>query len=284
MQIAVDREELKELKDWFVKYVHTFQYNEPEIQQNIDLKEEHTRRVCKEIIHIGKQLGLNNDELRLSEIIALLHDIGRFEQYVRYHTFSDNKSENHAELSVNIIKKFGLLKQFDETTSSIILRSIQYHNRPSLPLEVTGQCLFYAKLIRDADKLDIWKVVTNYYYRKDPEKNGAIEFELPDSKGFSGEVLRSLTNMHPVNISDVKNVNDFKLLQVSWVFDLNFRPTMDFLMERRYLELIRQVLPKSEQIDEVFKVISDYEKGFVPKHVLNNVPDQPVHGIYKQPF
>jgi len=57
MQISISREKLTELKDWFTNYVRTFQYNEPEIQQNIDLKEGHTMRVCKEILYIGKQLG-----------------------------------------------------------------------------------------------------------------------------------------------------------------------------------------------------------------------------------
>ena len=55
-------------------------------------------QVCKEILNIGEQIELNNDELRLSEVIALFHDIGRFEQYAHYKTFVDRKSENHAEL------------------------------------------------------------------------------------------------------------------------------------------------------------------------------------------
>jgi len=63
MQISISKEKLTELKNWFIYYVHTFQYNDPEIQQNINLKEEHTMRVCREILYIGKQLGLNDDEL-----------------------------------------------------------------------------------------------------------------------------------------------------------------------------------------------------------------------------
>ena len=96
MQILVSKEKNIEVKKWFINYVHTFKYNKPEIQQNIDLKEGHTIRVCEEIFHIGKQLGLNDNELRLAEIIALLHDVGRFEQYAHYQTFVDRNSENGA--------------------------------------------------------------------------------------------------------------------------------------------------------------------------------------------
>jgi putative nucleotidyltransferase with HDIG domain len=267
MLISITKERLTELKDWFTSYVHTFQYIEPEIQQNIDLKEDHTMRVCKEILCIGEQLGLNDDELRLAEIIALLHDVGRFEQYARYHTFSDLKSENHAELSVKIIKKFGLLKQFDNAIGDVIMRSIKYHNWPSLPLEETEPCLFYSKLIRDADKLDIWKVVTDYYYRKDPGKNGAIELELPNTQGFSEEVYHDLVNKRIVNIKHIKNLNDFKLLQIGWIFDINFKPTLDCIKERRYLELIRDVLPESKEINEIFDIIYVSNFKFIPRRL-----------------
>jgi putative nucleotidyltransferase with HDIG domain len=255
MQISIRKDSLTELKNWFTNYVHTFQYNEVEIQQNIDLKEEHTMRVCKEISTIGKQLGLNDDELRMAEIIALLHDVGRFEQYARYKTFMDRKSENHAELGIKILEKFGVLESFDDNMKNIILRAIRYHNRSLLPLEETGLCLFYAKLIRDADKLDIWKVVTDYYYRKDSKKNGAIELDLPNTPGFSEEVHHDLLSKRIVNIKHIKNLNDFKLLQIGWVFDINFQPTLNCIKERRYLEMIRDVLPESKEIDEIYEII-----------------------------
>jgi len=87
VKIILSKKSVADLKKWFTSYVQTFKYKDLELQQNIDLKKDHTRRVCEEIINLGEQLGLNEDELRLAEIIALLHDIGRFEQYARYKTF-----------------------------------------------------------------------------------------------------------------------------------------------------------------------------------------------------
>ena len=43
--------------------------------------------------------------MRIAEAVALLHDVGRFEQYKRYGTFNDRKSVNHAALGVEIMKK-----------------------------------------------------------------------------------------------------------------------------------------------------------------------------------
>ena len=253
MKISIHQDRVTELKEWFTKYVHTFQNDDPEIQQNIDLKEQHTMRVCRAILAIGKQLGLNDDELRLAEIIALFHDIGRFEQFARYKTFKDSISENHAELGLKELDKFDVLESFDNKIKQIIVRAIKYHNRAAIPLDETNTCLFYAKLIRDADKVDILKVVTDYY--REPDGNEAIGLNLPDTDGFSDEIYQGLINKQIVEWKCVKNLNDFKLLQIGWVFDINYKPTLDCILEHNYLEKIRDVLPESEKIDEIFRVI-----------------------------
>jgi hypothetical protein len=164
----------------------------------------------------------------------------------------DRSSEDHAGLGIKALKKSGVLESFDHHIKDIILRAIQYHNRASLPPELREPCLLYAKLIRDADKLDIWKIATDYYYREGHTKNAAIELDLPDTPGFSEEVYHDLKNRRIVNVMHVKNLNDFKLLQTGWVFDINFQPTLDRFRERSYLSLIRDVLPESKQIDEIF--------------------------------
>ncbi|MEA1885975.1 MAG: HD domain-containing protein [Bacteroidota bacterium] len=248
----MDREQIANIKNWFSGYVDTFKEGDPEMQENIKLKEDHTRRVCREILKIGKKLGLNDDELRLAEIIALLHDVGRFEQYARYGTFKDGKSENHAELGIRILEEKGILKHFDDTIQYLIIRSIRYHNRASLPTDENETCLFYSKLLRDADKLDIWKVVTDYYHRKDGKKNTALELELPDTPGISREVYNDLLNKRAVKTKNIHNLNDFKLLQAGWIFDINFKPSLDMAKERHYLEKIRTALPESNEIDEVY--------------------------------
>jgi len=157
----IDQETLPFLKTWFADYVKKFQSFNPYYQQNINLKYNHTKRVCSKIIDIGKSLALNKEELRLAEVIALLHDVGRFEQYDRYATFSDAKSEDHAQLGIKIIRQNHVLKKIDLPTRELILRTISYHNRPILPQNETEKCLFFTKLLRDADKLDILYVVTD---------------------------------------------------------------------------------------------------------------------------
>ena len=263
----INKKNVDDLKIWFSNYVQTFKAGNKNQQRNIALKEKHTLRVCKEILNLGKQLGLNQNELYLSEAIALLHDTGRFEQYARYKTFVDSQSVDHAVLGVEILEKNKILCSLDEPAQDFILRTIRYHNRATLPREETKTCLFFTKLLRDADKLDILKVVTDYYSQQNGNRNGALELGLPDTPEISEHVYYDLMDKKIVNIKHVKNLNDFKLLQIGWVFDINFAPTLQCINTRNYLKMIRDVLPKSEKIENIFKVVQS--------HLNNQIADHP---------
>ena len=251
----IEKEALLSLKAWFADYVKTFHSADPEIQQNINIKKEHTIRVCSEIIDIAQSLGLNREELRLAKAIALLHDVGRFEQYDRYGTFSDLNSENHAVLGIKILNENNILKGIDQSTQELILCAIFHHNRIELPKRTTEACLFFTKLLRDADKLDIWRVLTNYYCNKNIPRNESIELGLPDTPEISGKVCQELMAGKPIKEEHLKSLNDFKLLLIGWVYDVNFPRTFQLIRERGYLEMIRDALPPSERVLEIYSII-----------------------------
>jgi len=209
----VTQENITWFKSWFAAYVKTFQSDNPDDQRNIDLKEEHTRGVCKEILDVGNSLNLDNQDLQMAEVIALFHDVGRFEQYARYGTFADAESEDHALLGVKVLHKNSVLKILDQETRDLILRTVSYHNRAKLPEEETEErCLFFTKLLRDADKLDIWRVVTDYYRKINSSRNGVIELGLPDSPEISRDVYMDMMVGRTVKTASLKTLNDFKVL------------------------------------------------------------------------
>ncbi|MBN2198782.1 MAG: HD domain-containing protein [Candidatus Aminicenantes bacterium] len=243
---------LEEITGWFTGYVRSYKNVRESDRRNVVLKEEHTFRVCEEILELGGELGLTSSALRLAAAAALLHDVGRFEQYARYKTFADEKSEDHARLSVETLRRHDVLRGFSDPDKTLIFRAIECHNRASLPPGEKEPALFFIKLLRDADKLDIWRVVTDYYRLKNGARNSAVELDLPDTPGFSEEVRADLVNERIVDIAHVRNLNDFKLLQIGWIFDINFPPTFRRVRERRYLETIRGVLPETDGIGAIF--------------------------------
>ena len=100
-------------------------------------------------------------------------------------------------------------------------------------------------------------------FEKDKKRNVAIELGLPDTPGVSGEVYKSLMRKEIVNASHLNNLNDFKLLQVGWIYSINFPPTFDRIKERKYLEIIRNYLPRTEEIDKIFSVVQTHLGQFM---------------------
>ena len=235
--------QLSSLKTWFKDYVADFYTGNDDDDRNIRLKEEHTHRVCRNITDLANSLGLPSEDTCLAEAIALLHDIGRFMQYRKYRTFFDRISENHARLGIRELARARVLSCLELQDRRILIRAVSFHNAAMLPDNEPERVLLFMKQIRDADKLDIWRVVTEYYREKDIRPNKAIELGLPDPPECSEAVIRSILNHRFASINDIKTLNDFKLLQISWVFDLNFRKSFLLLKERRYIEAIHESLP-----------------------------------------
>jgi hypothetical protein len=55
-----------------------------------------------------------------------------------------------------------------------------------------------------------------------------------------------------ISMEQLRTRNDFKLLQMAWIYDVNFPPTFRMIAERGYLETIRNTLPASERIDRIY--------------------------------
>ena len=56
------------------------------------------------------------------------------------------------------------------------------------------------------------------------------------------------------HMADVKTLNDFKLLQIGWVYDINFPRTFQIVRENGYLEMIRDALPEtSVRVAEIYQ-------------------------------
>lgn len=256
----IDKTLVEKYKFWFRQYAGQFKTGSQDYNDNIRLKEEHSFRVCREIRDVGIELKLNDSALNLAEISALFHDVGRFEQYQRFGTFLDFHSLNHAELGVDILEREKLFSEINTATADILKKAILYHNRAELPADADPQVLFYSRLLRDADKLDIWRVVTEYYGRADRKRNGLIELGLPDNPGVSSEACKDLEQCTIVKAAHVKNLNDFKLLQLGWIFDINFEPSFRRIKKRRYLEKIYDHLPKSDAVKHVYQIVQNYLK------------------------
>ncbi|NVM57330.1 MAG: HD domain-containing protein [Desulfobacterales bacterium] len=254
----MDPDALSSLKKWFADYVATYYTDDPVRNRNVRLKEEHTERVCTDIVMLGQALDLPVEDLLLAETMALFHDIGRFPQYATYGTFKDSASEDHAQLSLKEMAKHNVPVTCSDDEQMLITKAIGYHNVRALPEDEDERCLFFARLLRDADKLDIWRVFIDYYERRHKQPNSTIELGLPNNEACSPAIINCLREQRMADLKDMATLNDFKLLQISWVFDVNFTPTFRAVCERQYVEKIAATLSQTREIRELVAMVRAY--------------------------
>lgn len=154
--------DIENVKKEFKNYVSQFNPNEGRIKLKID----HIQRVAEISKKIAINLKLNDEQIKLAEVIGIFHDIGRFKQVEMYNTFSDKDSINHGELGVKVLYEDNLIQKFkiDEKYNRIIKCAILNHNRAKIEDNLTDEELLFSKIIRDADKLDIYYNMTLKVY------------------------------------------------------------------------------------------------------------------------
>lgn len=248
--------ELERLQAWFASYCRSFRTDDLEVQRNYDLKEEHTRKVCEAARLIAAD-GTERSRL-LAEVAALCHDLGRFPQYREYHTFKDSDSVNHAHLSVQVMAENALLDFLPADERSCVELAVRFHNVFQIPAALPTETERLLKLLRDADKLDIWRVFIDYFQAPEQERASAAALGFPDLPECSPETLASVTAGKMVQLSTLKTLNDFKLLQLSWIYDINFPTTLRLVRERRILDRFAVILPEDEAVRDALATVRGY--------------------------
>ena len=138
--------------DYFDEYTKNYDLT----NDRINYKYHHSIRVMDDMEIIARGMSLPNYDIELAKCIGLLHDIGRFEQYTRYQSFDDSNLD-HGDYGEEVLRKNNALKNYgiDESDYEVVYKAIRNHDKFVIENGLTDRELLFAKMIRDADKLDI---------------------------------------------------------------------------------------------------------------------------------
>lgn len=262
----MNSEDLQSFQEWFSAYCNSFLMPVAEDQRNILLKQAHTREVCQNAARIARDLCMDPQASALAEATALFHDVGRFPQYEQYKTFDDSISANHAALGTKALLRNKVLEKLPKHDRDIIIRSVALHNVFSLPAKLDDETRLFAELVRDADKLDILRVFIEYFEQDERSRSGAVALGLPDTPGYSQEIMSCLKKGEMALKAMLRNQNDFKLLQLSWIFDLNFVSSFRMLVERDLIAGLSEKLPKTDEVAEAVDLVRGYADKKLGNH------------------
>ena len=218
---------ITEAKRVFADYVKNYDINDKKIK----IKISHIERVSQIAKNLAISLNLNEEDIELAELIGLLHDIGRFEQVRRYHTFIDKDSVNHGEYGVKVLFEDGLIRKFLKTTEfdEIIRKAILNHNRAKIEEGLTERENLHAKIIRDADKTDIFYVLTI------GDKKTIWESDDLSNDIITDKVYDEFINDHLINYNDKKTSIDLLVAHFAYVFDFNYKQSLDTIKQKGYV-------------------------------------------------
>lgn len=251
----------KKAKEVFEKYLKKYDAHDDKIR----LKIVHTYGVVACSAEIAERKKLSAEDVELAKIIALLHDIGRFEQLRRFHTF-DAATMNHAAYGVKVLFEERMIEQFlpERDYDAIIKTAIAKHSDFQVEGIADERTLLHAKLIRDADKLDNCRVKLE----DSIETILDVSAEQVGREPISENVYASCMKKESVRLEDRKTKMDYWISYVAYFYDLNFRETWDIVKEKQYVSRIIHRIPYSnpdtkEKVETLEKELLLYEEKMV---------------------
>lgn len=232
--------------------------------EKIKLKIVHTYGVVACSREIAERMGLPREERELAQLIALLHDIGRFEQLKRYDSFLPDTMD-HAAYGVRILFEEGMIRRFlpEACKEEVIIRTaIAKHSDYRLEGVTDERTLLHARLIRDADKLDNCRV----------KLEESVEVLLGVSAAGAGKariseaVWQSCLKEEPVYSPDRKTPMDFWVSYLAYFYDLSFPESLEIVLEQDYISRIIRRIPcentdTAEKMEKLEKMLDSWAKN-----------------------
>ena len=208
--------------------------------EGISRKYHHTFRVVDYAKQIGKSLNLNEEDLNLACICALFHDIGRFPQWSKYHTFRDSISIDHGDKSYDMLKEIGY-------NNDIVKEAVKYHNKYAILDSLDDRTKMYCNITRDADKLDIM-------FKQCLKCND-------ESLNVDKNIIKSIKEHKLVN-NNVGETNDASSIIrcLAFIFDINYKESFAIIKEGNLINNKLDLLDKyhDNEMKEIRLILNTY--------------------------
>ena len=263
----IDRELIK---NTYQAYISPYDLSDDKIR----LKAGHIYRVADNADLIARSIGLPQEEIDLAWLIGMLHDFGRFEQLRRYNTFIDSESVDHAELGADLLFGGPLdgddplhggiktnIRDFisDSTDDLIIEKAIRYHSALKIPSDLTEREQLHCEIIRDADKIDIYRV--------------NIDFPLESIYNTTTEILKSCTVSedtledfyahHCVTRAHRHTPVDHVVGHIALTYELVYPISLKLVKEQGYMGQLMNFNSKNPVTQKQFELIRKEMKAFI---------------------
>ena len=243
---------------------------------SILLKITHTYHVVNLSEYIAKEQGLDEESINLAKLIALLHDIGRFKQVIVQRSFSD-KTFDHADYGNKILFEEKLIRKFIKADKydEVIRKAIYNHNKYEIEDGLSETEELQCKIIRDADKLDNFRVKDENNFEdsfpkirdESKQETNDIIAELEKST-ISDKVYNDFLAHKCIKLDDRKTLLDYWICVLAFIFDLYFKSSLKYIYDKNYIDvLINKINYRNEETMERIETIRRYAKEYLENKI-----------------
>lgn len=250
--------DLQKAKLAFKDYINN--YNNQD-DPGFNLKVVHTYHVVENAMMIAKELGLSEEDIQLAGLIGILHDIGRFDELKNLKRF-DSVGNDHAMFASKLLFDEGLIEKFIDYDkfNTIIKKAIENHNKKSIEEGLQDRELLHAKIIRDADKLD------NYRVKKEEKIENIFPGIVNNSENIetsliSDKVFNSIMKEESVDIKDRKYPLDYWICILGFTFDIYYKETLSIIKNNNYINILVDrfdYIYSKDKMNNIRNIINNY--------------------------
>ena len=247
---------IEHAKSAFDKFVQQFDTADPKIS----LKIRHTYCVMDACEYLAREMNLDQTNYELAILIGLLHDIGRFEQLARFNSYDDTLI-CHAKCGIEVLFDQNHIRDFIDTDAydNIIYHAIKNHSAYAIAPGLNEQELLHAKLIRDADKID------NYRVKRDDTIEALLDMSAEELGTYeiSDQIFDTFASHKTILKADRKTPMDMWVSFLALFFDFNYAPSFKYILENNYINAIIDRIPYSnsdtaKKMEEIRKIAIDF--------------------------
>ncbi|WP_168433484.1 HD domain-containing protein [Pontiella sulfatireligans] len=235
--------QLQAVRRHFIEYANGYIAEAGDMKHMMEMKREHCAFVARNCRELAETSGWSDEEANTAEALGILHDVGRFPQLEEYGTFVDAKSINHGERGWQAIRESGLLDEVDPALRNAILDGVRHHNARIIPESLPPAHLRWVRLIRDADRLDIYRIVLDAIENDQLDEHPEIGLSLAREGDPCPELIEKILQRGAPSYSDLKCFNDFVLLILSWANHMGYPATLRLMRDRNIIDRFAAHLP-----------------------------------------
>ena len=246
-------------KDAFEKFVSNYDKTNNKIARKI----EHTHEVVKLSEALARFLKLSDEDIYLAKIIALLHDIGRFDQVNFFDSFDDDMTIDHADHGNKLLFSDGLIRDFvdDYRFDEIIKSAIKNHNKYAIEDDLSDRQLLHSQIIRDTDKIDIYRVIYEHGFLS--------ENVFGPNDVISDESFADFMNGKLLNHQKKKTKIDNQLSYLAFIFDINFDISLKYIREKDYInKILGRFAYENPDTAHKMKIVQKHANDYLAQKLL----------------